>query len=169
VSNSAKKKMSESAKKRLIHGMTGKKHSQETKDKIRRTTLKQMNEGRMPHTNTRPHIAVKTYLLYQKIKFIEEYQIGVFSIDFFIPELSLAIEVQGDYWHSNPIFYPNGPETKGQKINYYRDKKKTKYLIDNDMKIFHIWEKEVNDLTYMNKIDKTIHILKEKKCLESTK
>lgn len=36
------------------------------------------------------------------ISFVPEYQVGRFWIDAFLPDLKLAIEIDGDYWHDRP-------------------------------------------------------------------
>ena len=48
------------------------------------------------------------------------------QFDFGCKEQRILIEVDGDYYHSNPIFYTK-PKTKTQKINHYRDKKKNEF------------------------------------------
>jgi len=58
------------------------------------------------------------------VVFENEKKIDCYSFDIFLKDLNVFIEIDGDYWHTNPKFYKNGPETKSQKINFYRDNKK---------------------------------------------
>lgn len=46
---------------------------------------------------------VKKTLQKLKIDFIQEYKIDSFKIDFFIPEYNICLEIDSEYWHSNPL------------------------------------------------------------------
>lgn len=143
VSKETKEKQSNSAKNRLIHGHTGLKHSQKSKEKMREKTLKRINNGEFLHTKTKPHIILSKLLTELKIQYIEEYTLDYWSFDFYLPKYNLFIEVDGDYWHSNPKIYPNGPKTKSQKINYTRDLSKNNYCIKNKLKLIRFWESDI--------------------------
>ena len=52
--------------------------------------------------NTYIERIIQTLLEENKIKFIPQYQVGKYVIDFAIPQLKLAIECDGEYWHSIP-------------------------------------------------------------------
>ncbi len=143
TSDEAKKKQSDSAKKRLIHGHTGCKHTDETKQLFREITLKRMAEGKFKQTKTKPHIEVERILQELGLVYESEKVIGCWSFDIYIPELDFYIEVDGDYFHSNPKFYPNGPKTKTQKINWYRDIKKNKFCEENNLKLARFWECDI--------------------------
>ena len=47
-------------------------------------------------------IAMEKELTNQGIDFEQEYPINGFRIDFALPDIKLAIECDGDYWHSLP-------------------------------------------------------------------
>ena len=64
------------------------------------------------------------------IKFEEQYPIGFFVSDIYIPEANLIIEWDGDYWHS-------------LKNNMARDKRKDKYLKRKGFTVLRFWEHEV--------------------------
>ena len=156
VSNSTKKKQSESAKKRVIHGHSGHKHSEENKEKFRINTLKMINDGKFKQNKTKPFLKMCEILQKLKLTFEEEKIVNYWSFDLYIPLYNCYIEVDGDYWHSNPKIYPNGPQTKTQKINYFRDIKKNKYCKENGLKIIRFWESNI-----LNEEDKIIFELKE--------
>ena len=63
--------------------------------------------------------------------FLLKYQY-FFSLDFYLPDLKLVIECNGDYWHNLP-----------DKIK--RDKQLKKYVESTGRKIIFIWEHEIND------------------------
>lgn len=143
ISSQTKQKQSESAKKRLIHDHKGHTHSDATKEKLRQNTLQMIKSGKYAHTNTAPFLRMETYLKDLEIKYEKEAIVSVWSFDFYLPELDIYIEVDGDYFHTNPKIYPNGPSTKTQKINWYRDKKKNQYCVDNKIKLLRFWESEI--------------------------
>jgi len=142
-SNETLNKMSESAKKRLIHSHTGYKHSEETKKLLAAKTIEMIKRGVFLHTKTKPHIAMSLILDELQLSYEEEQSIEYWLFDFLLMEYKIYIEVDGDYWHSNPKFYPNGPKTKGQKVNFYRDKRKNKYCLINNIHIVRFWEYDV--------------------------
>lgn len=57
---------------------------------------------RLDHGENHLEQIVRQALERLQISFIQEHQIGRYSIDFAIPDRKLAIEVDGDYWHRNP-------------------------------------------------------------------
>lgn len=58
-----------------------------------------------------------------------------YELDFYLPELNIALEVNGDYWHKNPEIYGGGEN----KRDY------NKFLLAKEMGItlFTIWEKDI--------------------------
>lgn len=141
TSKETKKKQSESAKKRTVHGHTGKPHSQETKDFLRDNTLKLIKAGVFKQTKSKPHIKMSELLSSLEVKYEEEKRVSHFSFDFYLPDHDIYIEVDGDYFHSNPKIYPNGPKTKTQKINSVNDSKKNTLM--SNKKLFRFWESDI--------------------------
>jgi len=136
-------KQSKAAKLRIIHGHTGHKHSKDNRKKFRQNTLKMIRDGKFKHTKTKPHLIMSEILKKLKLKFVEESIKDYWSFDFYISIYNVYIEVDGDYFHSNPKFYPDGPKTKTQKINWYRDIKKNQYCQQNDIKLLRFWECDI--------------------------
>jgi len=143
VSSNTKKKQSISAKKRSIHGHTGKKHSEESKNKMREATLKRIKNGDFLHLETKPHQAMQSILANLNIEYVEEYVIDCWSFDFYLPKIDILLEVDGDYFHSNPKLYPDGPITNTQKINWYRDQKKNQFCNNNSLDLIRFWECDI--------------------------
>lgn len=143
VSSQTKEKQSNSAKRRLVHGHTGFKHSQENKEKSRQRTLKMIKDGKFNQTKTKPHLEMMKTLKKLKIKFRQEEIIDCWSFDFYLVEYNVYLEVDGDYFHSNPKIYPDGPKTNTQKINWYRDLKKNKYCEDKNLTLIRFWECDI--------------------------
>ena len=142
----SKTKQSESAKKRKIHGHSGKKHSLETKLKLREHTARLWASGRFNRT-TSIHLKMRDFLSTLDLveRPTEEFQVVYYSLDFAFPEHKLAIECQGTYFHVDPRIYPNGPKDKIQRRNFGRDIAKKKFLDSLGWKVIECWETEIND------------------------
>lgn len=136
-------KQSEAAKKRKKHGHSGHKHSEEAKQKMRDATLARIARGDFKHTKTKPHIKICSILQELDIEYVEEYNISYWSFDIYLIKYNILLEVDGDYYHSNPKIYPNGPKTKTQKINFARDMKKNIFVKDNKLKLIRFWESDI--------------------------
>lgn len=156
ISQQTKNKQSASAKKRKVHGHTGHKHSKTTIEKLRQNTLRLISEGFFKQTKTKPHLLMSQILNELNLTYYEEHIIDIWSFDFFIPKYNLYIEVDGDYFHSNPLFYHSGPQTKTQKINWYRDIKKNQFCDNNNLKLLRFWEHDI-----INEKDKVLCVLKK--------
>lgn len=138
-----RKKQSESAKKRTVHGHTGHKHSQKTKEFLRKNTIRLHKEGIFKQTKTAPHIHFLAILKNLNLKYEEEKGEEYWSFDIYLPKYKVYIEIDGDYWHSNPLFYPDGPKTKAQKLNWTRDIAKNRYCLKHKLKLIRFWENEI--------------------------
>lgn len=163
ASEETKRKQSESAKKRKIHGHTGIKHSKKSKEKMRLATAKRYQNGLFKR-ETGIHIKMRKFLqtLELKEQFVEEYQVKYFSLDFAFPNTKIGIECQGTYFHVDPRIYPNGPKDKIQERNFGRDEQKRKFLEKEEWTIIECWETEINDGSFKEYL---ISKLKELKLL----
>jgi very-short-patch-repair endonuclease len=146
TSDETRKKQSESALKRKIHGHSGRKHSAETINKLREITSRRFRDGVFSRKSS-IHIKVRDFLNTLNLQqgFIEEFHLKYFSLDFAFPNAKLAIECQGTYFHIDPRVYPNGPRDKVQKRNYGRDIAKKKYLDMKGWTLLELWETEINN------------------------
>lgn len=120
-------------------------HSEETKEKIRQKTLAQIKRGCFNQLKSSCHLVVTKILQEWGIKFEEEKTLGVFSYDIYLIDFNVYIEIDGDYWHSNPKFYPDGPKTSAQKVNFYRDKMKDKFGKEKNIIVYRFWEYDINN------------------------
>ena len=66
----------------------------------------------------------------------------MFYPDFYLPEHNIILEVQGDYWHSNPRFYGEGkkPLDERQKKDQKRDRRKFGYYKHKKIKYYELWD-----------------------------
>lgn len=143
ISSETLNKMSESAKKRIIHGHTGMLHSEYSKELMRQKTLQRIHNGDFKQTKTKPHIQMGEILKELNVEYEEEVIVNNWTFDYFISKYNIYIEVDGDYFHSNPLIYENGPETKTQKRNYYRDNVKNSFCKSNNIILYRFWESDI--------------------------
>lgn len=76
-----------------------------------------------------------------------QYPIQRYVVDFVDVKRKIAINVNGDYWHANPMLYDEDKLGDLQKTNIRQDKNKKIFLEKNGWKILDIWESEI----YWNK------------------
>ena len=72
----------------------------------------------IPTCNTKPELAVRGELDQLGIKHKAQYKFGPYTFDFYLPEFSILLEVQGEYWHSLPD-------------NVIRDQQKYSFIANN--------------------------------------
>ena len=120
-----------------------KKFSYEMRNKMKLATAKRYYN--MPKI-TSIQSTVNKMLDEYNIDFINEYTIKYYSIDNYLTNRNLLIEVMGDYWHVNPLIY----NINGKKINKIqakdicRDKKKKTYIKKYyKMPILYLWETDI--------------------------
>lgn len=129
------------------------------KAKAGRVTCSKANH----YKKTKPEITVEEWLKNHNIEYNYSPIMGDgtknYQYDFIIRNKRILIEVNGDYWHGNPLMYNiNGTDGK-KKLNEIQiqkietDKIKLNYAIEHDFKLIYIWEKEINsnDFTKLEK------------------
>lgn len=130
----------------------GRKHSQETKDKMRDTQIKKWksgNIGKKKYYTSALENKFQLILQLLNIKFSSRLyakEIKAFY-DFYIPDKNIVIEVDGDFWHCNPNSKYSEPKYESQKKNLIRDKIKEQWLKDNGYKLLRFWEYDINNNT----------------------
>ena len=76
-----------------------------------------------------------------KLTFIAEYQLDGRFFDFYIPDYSILIECDGNYWHGKGLLFSDMNEI--QKNHYKVDLIKNQIAIDNELKLLRFWEDEI--------------------------
>jgi len=130
-----------------VGGMKGKTHSKETREKLRKATLRRLKENKFPQTDTGISRKIENELINLNVLYEKEFLYGHFSFDFKVE--NYLIEVNGDYWHWNQ----NNPKFKDKKINsrkiinnVQRDKAKRKEVLSkNEYKLMEIWEYDIEN------------------------
>lgn len=75
-------------------------------------------------------VAIANVLEQLDIKFIEQYQMSVFTCDFFLPIYNLVIETDGSFWHSTPA-------------HKERDERKNTCVLSNGHKLLRLSEEKI--------------------------
>lgn len=97
-------------------------------------------------------LLVNSYLEKLNINYFREEITGYYSVDNYLTDNNLYIEVMGDYWHCNPLLY--NAESKLinhiQKKNIIKDKCKHTYVKNKTGKeILYLWEYDINNNPYL--------------------
>lgn len=112
----------------------GRKHTEDTKDKIRKSALKQRATGcALP---TKPERLVHEALTQLGVEYSAEYPIEKWCVDIWIPRHNLIIFVDGCYWHSCPAHFPGKRQPK-------TDNARIPYLTKAGYRVSILWEHEV--------------------------
>lgn len=86
-----------------------------------------------------------------------------YELDIFLPELSLAIEYNGDYWHANPTFYKESDFIKGKLVKeiWKKDKSKKELCEKKGIRLITIWELDWihKKESIKNNLSKTISLI----------
>lgn len=117
--------------------------SEEVKEFHRKKILKNFQEGKHSKLDTKPQIIVNDILDTNKIIYEREYNLTYYSLDNFLTDSGLMIEVMGDYWHCNPTKF-DVPKYDSQKEVIRKDKAKHTYVKKcYDVEILYLWEHDI--------------------------
>lgn len=116
--------------------------SEEFKESSRQRMIEQLQSGVMG-TETLPQKNVDEILDRLNIRYEKEKSFQFFTVDNYISDYNLIIEVQGDYWHTNPTKFTS-KITKVQYDRIGRDKAKHSYLKNNyNIEVLYLWEHDI--------------------------
>ena len=124
----------------------------DVREASRNRAIKMLEDGKMPFVYTKPQIAIDTILDSHKIKYQNDYNIKYYSIDNYLSDYNLMIEVMGDYWHSNPLVFDYNKLNDVQSKRIPKDIAKHTYVKNKyNIEILYLWESDIkNDI---NKCD----------------
>ena len=99
--------------------------------------------GIITNKQSGPHLKINGLLETMGINYINEYSVDRFSLDIYLPDFCLAIEIMGDYWHGNSekYIFENLEERQTRCIE--KDKRKQKIIEDEGIKILYLWQKDI--------------------------
>jgi very-short-patch-repair endonuclease len=123
----------------------GRSHSNLTKDKMSKSAVDNLiKQGKVKRSNLEykfEEILDSFNIEYKHSLYIK--YIGKIY-DFYLPEYNILIEVDGDFWHSNPNSKYKKPTCKSQFLNIENDKFKNKWAKDNGYQMLRFWETDIN-------------------------
>ena len=120
--------------------------TEENRDRQRDLIIKMIANGLVPQTMTLPHKTISELLHEHNIDAENEHSEKYHSIDIYMPEHDLMIEIMGDYWHANPLKYNMTNLTKQQKKSIKQDKSKHTYIKQyRNIEILYLWEQEIKN------------------------
>lgn len=100
-------------------------------------------------TNTKPQRIINEMLDEMEIKYVNEKAYKYFSVDNYLIEHNLIIEVMGDFWHCNPLKYIDNFHII-QKKRIPKDKAKHTYMRNNhNIEILYLWEDDIYNHPYL--------------------
>lgn len=152
---------------RRPRGMTGKFHSEETKTKLRESTSRWISKmGRSSELERNFYSEVCKEIA--DFSFVNSYHEKYYTIDIANLEYKIAIEVDGDFFHSNEERgYPC--ESKIQKRNRSNDLRKNKFLRGRGWIVLRFWESDIreNASTIIQSIKKELDEISKNQISES--
>ena len=93
---------------------------------------------------TKPQIGVDNILEELNIKYVNEYNCKYYAIDNYLSDYNLMIEVNGDYFHSNPLKFTELNQMQIKGIT--RDKRKRTYIKRyKEIDILYLWESDIKN------------------------
>lgn len=123
------------------------KHTDATKAKLSEKTAAAISSGRIRRTSKVEDVVAEE-LDQLGIHYVRQHAIrakdGTFScvFDFLIGE-SVALEVQGTYWHADPRFFPDGPTHPIQKRNAAKWAGKLVEAASRNIRVIEVWEYDI--------------------------
>lgn len=108
-------------------------------------------QNRVVDTNTKPQQIINNILEEMKIEYVNEENFKYYSVDNYLPQYNLIIEVMGDFWHCNPLKYKNACHTI-QSNRIVKDKAKRTYIKNiYGIEVLYLWEDDIYNKTYLCK------------------
>lgn len=105
----------------------------------------QKNAAKMSKIMTWPEREFQKLLIELGIKYETQKIVGKKIFDFYLPEYNMIVEVDGDYYHANPLLFEEGSLNKMQERNLRNDKFKESLASGLGYKIERVWEYDLKN------------------------
>lgn len=93
--------------------------------------------------DSKPQLVVNDILDVLQVSYEREVDFEFFSVDNYLIDYNLIIEVQGDYWHTNPLKFTSNV-TNSQYDRIGRDKAKHSYIKNQyGIECLYLWESDI--------------------------
>jgi len=113
--------------------------------KINKTKKLKAKAKKMSNKMTEPEIIFSEMMNEIEVEFETQKVIGNKIYDFYIPSKNMIVEVDGDYWHANPLIYEGKELNKIQTRNVKNDKFKDVLAVGNGFKLERVWEYDLKN------------------------
>jgi len=142
----------------------------------RKQMIERIKKGKYSKiSNTLPERMIKNELMergyIEEKDFVHQYNLyETFVCDFCFPIQKVIIEVDGDFYHRNPIKYAGKKIYEKQRKSLLTDKRKEAYIkvIDNgSWTLLRFWESDIKK-DVVGCVDKIVKVLKSKKISQQT-
>lgn len=101
-------------------------------------------ENKQIDTNTKPQIIINQLLDEMDIWYTNEKNFKYYSMDNYLEDYQLSIEIMGDFWHTNPKKYQTYPSLNIQSNRIVKDKAKHSYIKKYfNHEILYLWEDDI--------------------------
>lgn len=118
----------------------------EEKERLRLNLLNSLKKSN--RVNTKIQLKTNSILEKNRISYEREYRVKYYSIDNYLKDSKLMIEVMGDYWHASPIRYGKGKYFLNdiQYKGIIHDKQKHSYILNHlNVEILYLWESDIKN------------------------
>jgi len=113
--------------------------------KINKTKRLKAKAKKMSNKMTEPERIFEDMMKELGVEFETQKVISNKIYDFYIPSENMMIEVDGDYWHANPLIYEGKELNKTQARNVKNDKYKDVLAVGNGFKLERVWEYDLKN------------------------
>ncbi len=112
--------------------------------KNRISTLSRYKNGTMSNSiDTKPELIFESYLKELNINYRKQEIFAFYAIDFYLYDIDIYVEIDGDYWHANPKFYSVDELNKNQLNHAKCDKSKNTFMKNRNKILLRFWEDDV--------------------------
>ena len=95
--------------------------------------------------DTIPQRIVNEWLNEMNYAYTNEELFNSFQVDNYLVDYNLAIEVMGDYWHSNPLVFPDIKQGDPLKRIERDQTKRRVLLMEHGISTLYLWESDIKN------------------------
>lgn len=126
-----------------------------------KTSLELMQDALLNTTQTKPEQIVQECLEKLKINFIPQYKLTVDGVyryfDFMLVDFNILLEVDGDFWHANPLIYDRNNLHEAQIRTLNNDTIKNEMVRKANIKLIRFWASEVITEGFFEKLKEVLY------------
>lgn len=107
-------------------------------------TLENFENGKYPTSLTKIHVKINELLETMNIHYKNEQKFSRYSVDIYLTDYNLCIEIMGGYWHQDSRKFK---KEKGQDAYapWIKDKKKREIIKGMGSQVLYLWEDDINN------------------------